>query len=239
MKVINIGDLHLPYAKKSTINKAIKRVAEEQPDVVIQGGDLFDQYLFGRFDKNMNFATPEKELKKAREQAIEFWKNIKKAAPKARRIQLIGNHDVRLLKTCAKKYPEAYHIVEKEFKNLYKFNGVELKKSDRDYVKFDGVVYCHGWSSKHISHFKSSVVRQHDHKAWLFITPKTDLVEGAGITFKTTYTIDRSEHINFEISCGTFCDETKVPFGYVNSRRTNWQPAIAIVTKDYARLEIL
>jgi len=237
-KVLAIGDIHFPFADKKKINKAIKRIKEEKPNVVIQLGDLNDQYMFSQFASNMNVIMPKKELEKAKKDGDSFWKAIKKAAPKARCIQMIGNHDIRVLKQTLKKFPQVYHILEEAHKELYTFKGVETFYSDRDYVEIDDVVYCHGWSAKHIRHFKKSVVRCHDHQAWVYeIGDQKDAF--GGIVIKTTHTSFRNKHILFEISCGMFADETKVPFGYTNSKRTGWKPAIAIVTKETATLEVL
>ena len=238
MKVIAIGDLHFPYANKGKVRKAIKRIKKEHPDVVIQLGDLFDQYMFGRFDKSLNFISPDKELEKAKKQAVDFWANVKKVAPKAKRIQLLGNHDVRILKQCLSRFPEIYGVIEKAHMDLYSFDGVEVKKSDRDYVVFDGVVYCHGWAATHTEHFGQPVVRCHDHKAWIRIEGRSKQALGK-LRILNTFTLHRSEDVVFEISAGMFADSRLLPFGYSNSRRTNWKPAIGIITKETACLEVL
>ena len=238
MKVLSIGDLHLPFHNKYYMRKLYKQIEKEQPDVVIQDGDLYDQYLFSRHDSNLNIITPDEELRRARKSAEYFWKRIQAIVPKAKCIQLLGNHDTRILRKAMRVFPEAYTIIHEAHNKLYTFENVETCYTDRDYVEYDGVVYCHGWMAKHHTHFKKSVVRAHDHKAWMYIKGETSTFKGA-MTIGSSYKIKREEGLLFEISCGMYADESLLPFEYTSSKLNNWSPAISIVTKDYAELRIL
>jgi len=238
-KVLAIPDLHFPWVDKEALEKVYKAVRKEKPTHIVQMGDLFDQYMFGRFDKNLNLIAPENEIVTAREMAVNFWKKVKQIAPRAKCYQLLGNHDIRLLKQCAKKLPESYHFLKDAHNNLYDFKGVETMKSERDFLKIDDVYFVHGWQAKHIRHFKGSVVRAHDHQAWVYQIGNQVNAYG-GIVYKDATTrIVRQGHTTFEISCGMLADDSLLPFDYTNSKRTNWTPAIAVITKEEARLEIL
>ena len=237
MKVINIGDTHFPFEDQSRLNKLYVEIEKEQPDVVIQGGDLYDQYMFSRHDNEMNLMKPDEELDKARKAAKKFWKKIQSIVPNAECYQIIGNHDTRILRQCLRKFPEIYSILKETHKALYTFDGVQTATNDRDYLIFDGVVYCHGWMAKHMDHFDMPVVRQHDHKAWMLIK---GIDEAKGRIFtKESYKVIRNNNTMFEISCGMYGDDTKLPFEYTLSKRTNWRPAISIVTPEYAELRVL
>lgn len=238
MKIIAVGDLHAPYLNKNYLSKAISRIKKEKPDVVIQLGDLFDQYMFGRFDKNLDFINPKKELLKAIDCGKDFWDRVRVASPLSEKHQLLGNHDMRILKKTAKVFPEAYHIIKERHNNMYKFKGVHTAKTDRDFLEYDGVIYCHGWMSSHINHFKQSVIRAHDHKVWGRIVGDNNEVFG-GIIWKKGFFHNRCDSTMFEISAGMFADEKLIPFHYINSNRSNWQPAITITTPKTVELVVL
>ena len=223
-KVLASGDKHFPYTKKVFLNKLYKLIKKEKPDIIIDMGDLYDQYVFARFDRDLNFTNPKKEVAKMRKSAEDYWATIRNAAPKARLIQLLGNHDVRMLKKCLSTFPEAYDFLKTVHEGLYDFAGVEVKKSDKEYVEIDGVVYCHGWMTKHTAHFGKSVVRAHDHKVWM--EAKMDL--------KKT----NNEFI-FEASCGCFGDQSAVPLGYPSSKFTGWQAGALIIDDGYPRKPII
>ena len=239
MKVLSIGDLHFPFENKKLIKEIIKQIRIEKPNVIIQLGDLFDQYMYGRYDKNLSVIQPDSELEKAKAKAIKFWNDVKKASPRSKKIQLLGNHDVRMLVQTLKKFPEVYHVMQEAHENLYDFKGVEVKKSDKDFVKYFDTVYCHGWAATHMAHFRSNVIRAHDHKAWMKVVPASNKIEGGGLKFLESYKLVKNDNFSFEISAGMFGDESQLPFGYVNSRRTNWRPAIVIETEEYVELRIL
>lgn len=238
MKVFSFGDFHFPFSRVAQINKGIRIIQKEKPDVIIQMGDLNDQYMFGRFDKNLNVVMPKKELEKARKMSVDFWKKIREAAPKAQCYQLLGNHDVRIIKQTMKKFPEVYHLIQESHDDLYKFDGVISSTTDRDYLEIDDVIYTHGWQASHLRHFKKSVVRAHDHQAWLRLVGNQVDAFG-GIKYMDSVLIARNDCTMFEISAGMFGDESKVPYFYTNCKKTNWNPAITIITPEYARLEIL
>lgn len=238
MKVLSFGDVHFPFTNKRKLNKVIDKIKAEKPDVVIQLGDIYDQYMFSRFGKDYNVISPKQELDRAKKDALNMWKKIKKAAPRARLMQLMGNHDIRMMKKALNKFPEAMHIFEDVHKKLYQFDGVETMESDRDYIEIDGVVYCHGWASSHINHFRQPVVRAHDHRAWVRLVGDNTTAFG-GIVYKDPCQIFRSKDTVFEASAGMFADEKAVPLGYTSSRRTDWRAAVVIVTEEHLKLEIL
>lgn len=237
-KVLAIGDMHFPFEDKSYLKKLMKRVKEEKPDIIIQLGDLYDQYMFSRYDQNLDRMSPKKELELARSKACAFWKNISKASPKSKKIQLLGNHDNRILKQILRRFPSAFSILKEAHTKLYTFEGVETHLSDRDYIEIDNIIYTHGWQAKHIRHFGKSVVRAHDHQAWMYEIGDQKEAFG-GIVIHASHVIARNPHTLFEVSSGMYGDEKATPFEYTTSKFTNWKPAIVIVTKDLVRLEIL
>lgn len=226
MIVFAVPDLHFPFCDDDSIDVVIHQISKEKPDVVIQLGDLYDQYSFSRFDRDFNLMVPQAEIERGRAMAISFWKRVKKASPKARCIQLHGNHDQRLLKRALSALPEVYPMIKDANDRLYTFDGVETLKSDRDFVEIDGVIYCHGWQSKlgaHTNYFGKSVVRGHSHKAGL-----------------KCWQDESSKHkFLFEMECGCLVDETSLPLCYTASTYSKWTKALGVIVDGRPWLEVI
>lgn len=222
MKVFVIPDVHFPWVDKKALKQIYKAIKHEKPNVVIQLGDLYDQYVFSKYDRDMNLITPEKEVKLAREMATEFWATIHKIVPRARKIQLIGNHDVRIKKRVMEKLPELSCILDVQQK-LYSFPHVQVLKSDRDSIEIDGVVYTHGWMTKlgdHMKYFGKSVVHGHSHRPGVAYEPKKN-------------------GFIFEMDVGHLADEKSTPLSYTNSKHSKWLKAYGIVEDGMPRLSII
>lgn len=220
-KVFAFGDTHFPY--NINLNKIYKAIKKEKPSVVIHVGDLLDQYMFSKYGKDYEELSPKKELDKAVKQANNMWVKIKSIVPKARCIQLLGNHDIRILKQTKTKFPEVYFLIKEAYDSIYTFSGVETMKSDRDFVIIDNIVYCHGWQASHISHFGKAVVRGHSHKACLSLVKNE----------KTGY------NLNFEMQVGCCGNEQLVPLSYPASKKTGWKLAYGIVVDGHPYLETI
>src|SRR5437899_12189351 len=109
MKILIVGDLHLPYHNKRALRSIYEAIKKEKPTHIVQIGDLYDQYSFSRFTKK-NIITSTKELQKARKSAIQFWKRARALRRSVKCYQLLGNHDVRLSKRISERVPEAYEF---------------------------------------------------------------------------------------------------------------------------------
>jgi predicted phosphodiesterase len=216
-KVFVIGDLHFPYASKKALDQVYKKIKSSKPNVVIQIGDLLDQYSFSKYARSVNLTTPKQELDNGLKQAREFWAKVHKLVPKAKKIQLLGNHDVRIRKRMLSQFPEMESLYS--FTQQYTFPNVKTCKSDRDFVKIDGVVYCHGWYSKsikHANHFNSPVVHGHLH--------------APGVT---------TEGRLWAMDVGYLADPKQLPMQYTASKYSHWRHACGIVNKGLPTLVLL
>ena len=216
-KVFVISDTHFPFHNRKALKKVIELIKKEQPTHVIQIGDLLDQYAFSKYSKTLDI-NPKDELSLARYYAIEMWRAVQSAVPKAKCIQLIGNHDVRMAKRIAERLPELSSIVDPM--KLYRFKGVKLVASDRSYVDIQGVRYLHGYLSKSLDHATKqgkSVVHGHRHRPCIE-------TGGKGI---------------WSMDVGFLGNERLLPFQYTQSKTTNWTVAVGIVEEAKPRLILL
>lgn len=182
----------------------------------MQIGDLLDQYVFSKYSKSAKI-TPNADVTKGLTYARQMWKDIAKLVPKAKLYQILGNHDVRISKRIAEKLPELAEFYSHA--DLYKFSGVKVMKSDRDYLILDGVVYTHGWLSKSIDHaryFNKPCVHGHRHRPTVEVDGQL-----------------------WSMDVGFLADETSLPLGYTASRYSKWRMGCGIVNNKHPRLILL
>lgn len=214
-KVIAIPDIHLPWADWKKIAKVYEFVKEEKPDIVIQLGDLKDRFTFSRFAKSHDIMTPKEEVQEARAGAVNFWANIHKMAPQAKKIQLTGNHESRLLRSVIEKYPEIYSIMEKAEQEMFKFAKVKTIYDARAELEIDGVVYMHGYLTNlgaHARHLLKPVVHGHSHRG--------------GVVF-----FNLGGKTIWELDCGYLADPNQVPLMYGSTKTTLWTHGVGLIDK--------
>ncbi len=203
--IIILGDLHLPYHSERALKEVQYAIKHEKPTHVVQIGDLLDQYSFSRFTRK-NLVLPERELTLARGYAVDMWKQIKDSVPKAQRVQILGNHDVRLIKRAQERLPEAQELVKESIMELYRFKGVQTIEDDREVYKIGSVAFHHGYLSKLgdlSKYLGQSVVCGHSHVG--------------GTVFE-----QRDGKIIFELNAGYLADETAEPLRYRPTKTSRW-----------------
>lgn len=210
-----IGDAHFPYVNQKHLNRIYKEIEKHKPAVVVQIGDLYDQYCFSRYSKSADFTTPEEELGAGRKGAEEMWAKIRKLVPKAKLINLKGNHDLRISKRISEKLPELETLLAPGLSDLYRFKGVLTVRDERTETIIDNVMFIHGHLSKLGDHAKKnlmSVVCGHSHV-------------GGSVFFN---------HRNgtlFELNVGYIADKESLPLQYGQQKMKNWTAGFGLLTK--------
>lgn len=182
-RVLIAGDIHEPWSLPRAKDGFIKLCKDFKPDVVVQIGDGKDFYLFSRFlhDPEANIGKPEDELANARDLCLEFWKRVQKAAPKAKCVQLLGNHDARAMKRIKELAPPYTSIVRKWLTEYLRVPGVQNVESGE--IVIDGVKYEHGDNSSGPPGARAmknlcDTVYGHTHKAGVVHIPKVGAPRG-------------------------------------------------------------
>lgn len=216
-KTLIIADCHFPFHSKEAYKKLLKVIKQEKPTHVVQIGDLTDQYIFSKYSRSLEI-TPETEMKAALDMAHQMWADVKKLAPRAKCYQVLGNHDVRMAKRIGELLPELASFVK--IRDFYKFKGVTVAKSDRDYFEIDGVIYTHGWLSKsedHAKYFGKPTVHGHRHRPTIVYDNKN----------------------LWSMDVGFMANAKSLPLSYTMSKHTKWTMACGIVEDGQPRLVIL
>ncbi len=205
-KMLCIGDTHFPFVNKWGIERLVEFAKVHKPAYIIQIGDLLDCYAASKFPRSQNIYTPKEEERLGIEMASKMWADLRAACPQAKCYQLMGNHDVRMLKRTLELLPIAEHWIEKHFKELFTFEGVETIFDTREELEIDGILFTHGFlgAGSHKDYYLKNVIHGHDHKLY------------------TQYRRIHGQNI-FEMSCGFLGDVQSKPLSYTPSKLANFQ----------------
>lgn len=199
MKMLFLGDTHFPFENKAAIKWAIKLAQEMKPDVIVQLGDLTDQFSFSRYPRAHKM-DPADELKKGVEGAQKMWAALPK---NCRRIQILGNHDDRMQKQALKAMPELISVVEDALDDMYTFEGVETIKEFE--FELEGIMVQHGHRAKlgdHAKYNQCSTVVGHSHHG--------------GVVY-----LRNRDGVYWELNAGFLGDINTTAFGYVSQKKVN------------------
>lgn len=205
-KILCWPDTHYPFQNKAAVDKMIEFAKENQPDYIVQVGDLFDMYSASKFPRSQNIYTPKEEERLAKEMATADWKRLKEACPKAICYQILGNHDVRPAKRVLEVLPQIEHWAEKYMAELFSFEGVNTILDTRELLKIDGILFTHGFlgSGSHKDYYLNHVIHGHDHKLYVLHRRIMD------------------QNI-FEMSCGFLGDVEAKALSYTPTKLSNYQ----------------
>jgi predicted phosphodiesterase len=204
-----ISDIHWPFHCKKTIENYLKWIKEKQPEFAVINGDAWDFYSAGKFPRSHNVFTPKEEEDLAKNLNADFWKTVKEYSPKTRCIQLLGNHDVRPVKRMAENLPTMEHWIEKYFKDLFTFEGVEtIFDTRQEFFLNEETVIFHGYRSKlgdHRDFTGMNCIIGHTHKP--------------GIVYKS---MGIGHETKWEANSGLAGDPTAKGLTYTPQRITGW-----------------
>lgn len=204
--------MHLPWACTRTVSQVYSAIDRYKPKIIVQIGDLYDMFSFTRFAKRF-IITPDRELQEGRDWAETFWKNCYKRAPRAKRFQILGNHDIRPKLRAMEKNPEMLCLMQKGWEDLFKFVGVETIWDPRDDLEIDGVIYEHGFFGRPGQHMRENMkptVIGHTHRAWLHYEK-----------------IRRT--MLWEMNVGYAADPLQEPLSYPRKKWVKWTPGFGLI----------
>lgn len=127
-QVVYLSDIHVPFHDKKAVKSIEGFLHEQQPDVLVYGGDIVDFYAVSKFDKN-----PERVLDLQQEviEGVSLMSALKKAAGNPKTMFLEGNHEFRMMKYLM-RHPELASLDALRVPNL-----LRLDRLDIGYVPYD------------------------------------------------------------------------------------------------------
>lgn len=167
MRALIAGDFHVPYHDKQAVQAVLRFAKNFKPTHVVIHGDLVDFEAFSRFLKDpREVADPQEELDAARK----LLRSFRQAAPKARLIFGIGNHEHRLQSYLLKSAPA---LISLRSINLAELLGLDqwTVVLHESFVKLGNLITQHGVSygpttdRKNIARFGGfNVAQGHSHR---------------------------------------------------------------------------
>jgi predicted phosphodiesterase len=202
-----IPDVHFPFEHADTLAQIYEFAERHQPKNIVQLGDLYDMYSHAKFPRSHNVFTPREEFSTSRKKAELFWKTLRLKAPKARCVQITGNHCVRPVKRIIEVYPEAEDWIVEIVEKMMTFDGVESITDPRQELILPGnICVIHGYRSNlgaHRDYTMMNVVCGHTHRG--------------GVVYRQV----RGEII-WELNAGLAGDATAKGLSYTSQRVVDW-----------------
>lgn len=199
MKVLALGDLHLPWIDWRAVDAVSRFAFDYKPDLIVQVGDFIDAQAWSRHPKNTDAPSPDAE-----------WAMIEKAArrfndalPSDTRLYIIeGNHD-RRHKMRALEATIPSQLV-RPLSSMFPYPNWVWWVQQKP-LTIDGVDYVHGDELNGTAHQKASrcgrsIVQGHLH---------TD----AGIKY-----IRNFQRLTFGLDVGTLMDVKSIAARYAHKR---------------------
>ena len=165
MRILAIGDLHLPYCSKEKVSKMLDLVVALKPTHIVQMGDLYDLYSYSKFPRSIKLLKADEEIAQGRVAAEEIWTGITNRAKKAAKYQLVGNHDARPFKRMRELCPELEPFCD--FTSLWTFPGVTTIADSRETLEIGDFSFIHGHKTQWLAHVRrmnTNVCFAHTHR---------------------------------------------------------------------------
>lgn len=212
-KISTISDIHWPFCSKRVIGKFLDRVEEFQPEWVVLNGDAWDMFSHSKYPRSHNVFTPREEEQSARGMNEEFWADVKRRVPSAKRVQMLGNHDIRPLKRILEAYPSAEDWIETHMRKLFTFDGVKTFFDPREELVIGDIAIFHGYRTAlgaHRDYTLMNCINGHTHKG--------------GAAFRQVRGM-----VLWELNSGMAGDPESKGLTYTPQRITNWTPGFGEV----------
>lgn len=209
--ILCIGDCHFPFVCQESLSYVYQICEHAKPTHIIQIGDLYDMFSHGKFPRSRNTYNPFEEMKLGLEMAQSMWSKLSELAPKAQRIQLLGNHDIRPLKRIVEAYPEGevFFSIDKYFN----FDGVTHIRDYREGYTIDDWFFHHGYLNTLGAHRDFNMTNTcvgHSHKG--------------GVVYKNI-----NGKIIAELNCGYIGDPSTKALSYTAQKATHWTKGVGLI----------
>lgn len=139
-------DVHAPFVNHTALALAITAIKEHKPDVLVCGGDLFESGFASVHPNEYDHDGLDEY-----EAASEILKQLQAAAPRAKKVWLLGNHDDNIQRRDPRRVPKELrrlvHWDNSKFSDVFKsWQQVPYIKGERGCYQIGQVVFKHGFA---------------------------------------------------------------------------------------------
>ena len=113
--VAHLSDIHAPYQHAPALDVAYQLVTHIQPTFIVMGSDFWDCGAFSKFEQDADEADNDDVLDALETDWNAHVAAVKKAAPNATRVFVLGNHEKRLWDGMLRLAPQVRKTVWRRF----------------------------------------------------------------------------------------------------------------------------
>lgn len=210
------SDAHYWPHRITTAHRAFVHFAKKlQPNVIVYNGDVFDGAMMSRFPLDWEWRpTVQQELEEVSEREAE----VRAAAPNAKYVWTLGNHDARFEAKIANTLPE-----------LAKVQGVHLK----DHFPY--------WQCCYSLFINNDVVIKHRFKGGIHAARNNTLWAGRSFITGHLHSLKVSPFTDLNgnrwgVDCGTLAEPLGDQFTYTEDNPKDWRSGFVVLTFKGGRL---
>jgi hypothetical protein len=173
-------------------------------------------YSHAKFPRSHNQFTPRDEEQLSRKMNEDFWQDVKRASPRSKCIQMLGNHDARPLKRVLEVYPEAEDWIKERLQKMFTFDGVHTVFNPREeYYLNSNTILFHGYRSK-----------LGEHRDFTLMNCINGHTHNPGVVFKKI----RGASL-WELNTGFAGDPQAKGLTYTPQKITQWTQGFGVINK--------
>lgn len=142
--VTHLSDIHAPYQHAPALDVTYQLLAHVQPDFIVVGSDFWDFGALSKFEQDADEADNDDVLDALESDWNAHIHAVKKAAPNATRVFILGNHEKRLWDGMLRLAPQVRKTVWRRFVEIVRCGGSVLWLGEVDAVRFGPLKVMHG-----------------------------------------------------------------------------------------------
>jgi hypothetical protein len=142
-RISHAADLHFPYHDEAALDLYLICVMKYQPDIIVVGSDAFDFPSISTFAPNPDL-TDDDALETVRPYWQDFIGRLRKAAPAATLVFIMGNHEQRLWRFVCNQAPQVRKTLMRAFVDLVRQGGEVLWLGMTGQVDIGSLTVAHG-----------------------------------------------------------------------------------------------
>ena len=144
---MHLCDIHFTYEDEGSLEVAYQLVEHTQPDVIVVGSDAADFAMLSSFDIDPDIEAEDEDVE-VLDQFEAFWnehiRRLRKIAPNAVLVYVLGNHELRFYRFIEHEAPALRKRRERDFERIVRCGGAVLWLGDTyDWVRI-GPLVMHG-----------------------------------------------------------------------------------------------
>lgn len=142
--VMHLSDVHAPYQHAPALDVTYQLIDHVQPQFIVMGSDFWDFAALSKFEQDADEADGEDVLDALESDWNTHVAAVRRAAPFATRVFILGNHEKRLWDGMLRLAPQVRKTVWRRFVEIVRCGGSVLWIGEVDSARFGPLKVMHG-----------------------------------------------------------------------------------------------